>query len=397
MKRDRFVDLAERIAGAISGGAELVFVFAPTGYGKTMASPYLLKALRDRGLASRLVHVVPTRALLRQAYADKFAPAGEKLGFTTAYQSHDMIPESTKSPYFLADLTVTTLESFLLNAYKLQPAELSKLIEGSSHGHYYPAVTALSSSVVVFDEAHIYVGDSSEKSTAMLVAAAMGALLKLGVPCVIETATMPTALLESLRRALSISRGGSRAKAIYLCPEGGDCAQVRALSEIGVSVEKVEPVDWRENPERWATRLASREEALEEVRQKCGEKLVLYVSNSVERAVELYEKLRDECDSTLVHARLSEADREKAESELREKERGLVVGSPVIEVGVDVDAQVLVTEPAPLENIAQRAGRLCRKRECREAELILVDDEELIGPYDHASAKRALEELRRVA
>ncbi|MEZ0346148.1 MAG: DEAD/DEAH box helicase family protein, partial [Infirmifilum sp.] len=104
-----WIDLAAEASKAIEQGSRLVAIFAPTSYGKTVASPYILKELERRGLASRLIHVVPTRALLREVFKEKFARAAGELGYSAAYQSMDSLPDALKSPYFLADIVVTTL------------------------------------------------------------------------------------------------------------------------------------------------------------------------------------------------------------------------------------------------------------------------------------------------
>lgn len=390
----RWEALAERIHEVLVGErAKLVVVYAPTGFGKTMASPHLLHLARKSGMASRLIHVVPTRALLKQIFNEKFREAGEKYGVKVTYQSHDRMPGALKSPYFLSDLVVTTLDSFLLNAYKLQPSELSKVLEGVSEGHYYPVVSSLASSVVVFDEAHLYVGDWGDPNTAKLVASAIAALTKMEVPCIIETATLPSLLLDDLVRKTSLRES---TKAIYVCEDTHKCNQVEEIEKKNVRVEILKDKSYV--PLKWNTRFTRREEVSQYIREHCGNRLILYVANSVERAAEAYRELRESCEAILIHSRLTEADREKAEEaikKLRGKGRGLIVGSPVIEVGVDIDAEVLVTEPAPIENLAQRAGRLCRARTCEEgAQVIIIDDESLSGPYGKKPVTSTLRLLR---
>lgn len=387
----RWERLADRVYSAIERGAKLVVVYAPTSYGKTMASPLLLKKLRERGLASRLIHVVPTRALLRQIYLEKFARF-EESGLRVAYQSHDVLPGALKSPYYLSDLTVTTLDSFLLNAYKLQPSELSKLVDGLSEGHYYPALTALSTSVVVFDEAHLYIADTGVREAAKLTVSAASALIKMEITCLIVTATLPTVLLNNIARSINIK---SSTRVVYVCPEGALCTQLDKIQKQGFCVDVLD-VDSSWATPRWTTRFLSRGDALAEARRRCRDELVLYVSNTVDGALQAYRELSGECRTALVHARLSEADREKAEdriSKLREERSGVIVGSPVIEVGVDVDADILITEPAPLENLAQRAGRLCRKA-CRDAEVVIIDDIGQPATYDQDLVSRAVSVIK---
>ncbi|MFN3805377.1 MAG: CRISPR-associated helicase Cas3' [Pyrobaculum sp.] len=360
----------------------LVFVFAPTGYGKTMASPILLDLARKSGLASRLIHVVPTRALLREIYREKFA----NTGFHVGYQSMDRLPDGNKSPYFLSDITVTTVDSFLWNVYKIPVAEISKVIDGRSEGHYYPALAAIATSIVVFDEAHIYIGEPGEER-ADVVTPAVEALYRLGVSTVIATATMSAKFVERLLSKVGIDRDA--VSAVYAC--GARCNKhVESLEKI----IHVEYVDGLGVEIKWETRLIEEKGVKDEIERLCKDGVVLAVANTVERAVEWYRGASCD-DKTLIHSRLTEGDREKVEGKMKEikgNRRGLIVASPIVEVGVEIDADVLITDAAPLDNLIQRAGRLCRSARACEGRVYVVKDSPSI-PYDVNEVKTAVERL----
>lgn len=389
--------LARELYSMLEKGKKLITAFAPTGFGKTMSSPHLLALAREAGLASRLIHVVPTRALLRQIYVEKFVETCRELGLGVAYQSADRIPGGAKSPYFLADLVVTTLESFLLNAYKFPPSEIAKVLEGVSEGHYYPSFAAIASSMVVMDEAHIYLGEPEGGGSGALVASAVAALSKADVPVVLESATMSVRMLESFVERAELAK--EEAGVVYACPdEGGSlCPQVRRLKEVGLEVRLL-TAGSTASP-KWETRVVSSlGEAVENARRLCRDRLVLFISNSVGRAIDVYSSLKGECDSVLLHALLSERDKEVALErrmrDLRSAGRGLIVASPIVDVGVDINADTLVTEPAPVENLAQRAGRLCRgPGGCERAEVLVVGDASLSGPFSGKLTSFALEQL----
>ena len=393
-----WVELGYKIVDEIERGAGLVVVFAPTGFGKTMSSPYLLEEALRRGLATRLIHVVPNRALLREIYSGKFRELGEKLGLNVAYQSMDRIPGALKSPYFLSDLIVTTLESFLLNIYKFPPVEVVKVAEGRSQGHYYPSIAALLTSIVVLDEAHIYVGEYEDRY-ADLVISAIKALAELKVPVVLETATISIKLLRGIAGSVT-----SNTSILYVCPEGVECPQLerlKMLKEFGSNVNQV-PLASNTTSVKWATRIAnSYNEAVREAREMCREKVVLFITNTVDKAVETYKMLKDDCSSTLIHSRLKEGDKVKALSkvaDIKNEGRGLIVASPIVEVGVDIDADVLVSEIAPVENIVQRAGRLCRDLRRRgggcDAQVVLFSGDS--GFYNETTTSKTFDELMRI-
>lgn len=91
------------------------------------------------------------------------------------------------------------------------------------------------------------------------------------------------------------------------------------------------------------------------------DKRVLIVCNTVQRAQEVFEELTDEIEnSALLHSRFMLRDREKIENSLDKLD--LLVGTQAIEVSLDIDYDVLYSEPAPIDALIQRFGRVNRKR-----------------------------------
>jgi CRISPR-associated endonuclease/helicase Cas3 len=100
---------------------------------------------------------------------------------------------------------------------------------------------------------------------------------------------------------------------------------------------------------------------------------VLVVATTVGRAQEIWRKLRGRacCPVELLHGRFHADDRAKKESELLAA-RGVGTSSPkpsiilvatqVVEVSLNVDFDVLYSDPAPLEALLQRFGRVNRER-----------------------------------
>jgi len=89
-------------------------------------------------------------------------------------------------------------------------------------------------------------------------------------------------------------------------------------------------------------------------------KRVLVVCNTVLRAQEVFEELSDGMDnSALLHGRFMLRDREEIEKSLDRLD--LLVGTQAIEVSLDIDYDVLYSEPAPIDALIQRFGRVNRK------------------------------------
>jgi CRISPR-associated endonuclease/helicase Cas3 len=92
--------------------------------------------------------------------------------------------------------------------------------------------------------------------------------------------------------------------------------------------------------------------------------LTLVVVNTVDAAQRLYRQLRvDATDCTLLHARFRGIERagRLAAATRQPGERGrIVVTTQVVEAGLDLDAELLVTEAAPWPSLIQRAGHCNR-------------------------------------
>ena len=89
---------------------------------------------------------------------------------------------------------------------------------------------------------------------------------------------------------------------------------------------------------------------------------VLVVCNTVDSAQLVYQQL-DAPNKVLLHGRFNSEDRFLKESLLKKDSVNLLVGTQAIEISLDIDFDVLYSEPAPLDALLQRFGRINRKRE----------------------------------
>lgn len=100
-------------------------------------------------------------------------------------------------------------------------------------------------------------------------------------------------------------------------------------------------------------------------------KKVLVVCNTVAQAQKIYGILRNEVEkSVLLHGGFNGTDRNTHEQTLLKAEKDatledvmLLVGTQAIEVSLDIDYEIIYTEPAPIDALLQRFGRVNRKRE----------------------------------
>ena len=346
----------------------IAILIAPTGYGKTLASLKLLERAVEKGLASGLIHVTPLRSLVRNIYRDKF----KKSGYRTGYQSLELIDDRDKSPYYLRELVVTTLDSFIMNLYRVPVAEYVKIFDERSLGHYYVPLSSIYTSVVVFDEAHIYLGELDESISVDMVRASIAILARLGIPFVIESATIPSKLLEEI--ASTIYRGtGKKANVIYVGSNNIQAEKIRSIEKIELDI--VEDREFEdEHMIEWETQLIDEKDIfsiIDRELERIGGRntSILIIRNTVKKAIKTYKELQNrysiDADIILIHSRLSNRDRTKAEEWLFNKTSNKIkigVATQVLEAGVEPPyASVLITDPAPIENMTQRIGRLCRE------------------------------------
>lgn len=110
-------------------------------------------------------------------------------------------------------------------------------------------------------------------------------------------------------------------------------------------------------------------------------KRVLVILNTIDTAQKLYEKLKelnkDNIYLKLIHSRFTFEDRRRIENELvgtgnqigkfsnpkpdNEKDGKILVSTQVVEASLDIDADILYTELAPLDSLIQRMGRVLRR------------------------------------
>lgn len=339
-----------------------VILVAPTGYGKTLLSIKLINKAIDNNISAGLIHVAPYRALVREIYLEKFSHYPDvgwqmhgELGFDKDLES--------KSPYYLKKLVITTLDSFVYNLYRIPVAEMRKILAGKSSGHYYPVLASILTSTVVFDEAHFYLSDSSGDSSESLQAlyAALDYLSHVRVPIMIETATMRSDYVYSIVNLLEGKK--YKVKVVYV-----GSAQMNELQDkLGFKLEIIKDPDFsNEHSFNWITKLVDEKQAIQTAVEICKSEPVLFIRNTVKKAVETYQELKGKCNNTvLIHGLLSEEDRKKAlevaKDIIKHEKGGVVVATQVVEAGVEIGGSVLITDTAPIENLAQRAGRLCRE------------------------------------
>jgi len=351
-----------------------ILIKAPTGSGKTEAvlAPFLSQFLENKFyIAPRLIYVLPMRVMVNSITQriNEYAK-GVSTHISVKIQ-HGDIPDA---PFFIADIVVTTLDQFVYG--------FARASQQVGHHIDMPA-GAIASSLVVFDEAHMY----RDEFTFSIMRAIMEILYESKIPFVIMTATMPESLEKSLFENIK-----DYSKII-----GEDVVS----SKLQIKIYD-EPL--------YANNEVNIDDELLGIMKK---KKTLIVLNQVKRAQKIYEEIKkrlglNENQIVLLHSRFTKKDRERHEntalSLIPHKENGevkipegvgIVVSTQVLEAGIDFSAELLLTEIAPADCLVQRAGR-CARYEGEEGEMIIfpVEDKKGYRPYEKEHLDKTINWLR---
>lgn len=115
-------------------------------------------------------------------------------------------------------------------------------------------------------------------------------------------------------------------------------------------------------------------EDIDEIIEKSKDKKVLIIVNTVDRAIQMYDEIKEKTDNVYaLHSRFIKKDREEKERKIKsfaeEKESyGIWITTQIVEASIDIDFDHLYTEMSALDSLFQRLGRCYRKREWTKEE-----------------------------
>jgi CRISPR-associated endonuclease/helicase Cas3 len=246
---------------------------------------------------------------------------------------------------------------------------------------YETLLTDCLNATFIFDEIHAYEADR----LAMILATVKYLREQYGASFFVMSATLPKLLRNHLTEALGTDRLLQATPALYeqfrrhvLLLKDGDLLNEPSIDRIAEVAIK-------------------------------GKQSVLVCCNTVKRAQAAYEmlhkRLEGKVEVLLLHGRFNGKDRLKKEQIVREatgsrstERRPIVlVATQVVEVSLDIDLDVIYTDPAPLEALLQRFGRINRRR-LKEAVPVCVFREpvpERKLPYDPLLVSASLSVLEK--
>lgn len=340
-----------------------VILQAPTGAGKTRAAlaPFIENFFDhpESFFPRKCIYAVPMRVLANQfvaEYSGLAASYHRKHDRKTELKVRIQTGEQSDDPRFNADLIFATIDQ-VLSSFLHMPYSLSRKEANLNAG-------AIVASYLVFDEFHLFDPASTLPTTLQMLQMLSGV-----TPFMLMTATFSSHMLDQLADLL-------KAKVVPI-----DGRQRHEMLNLPVERTKTRYY-------HWAGTALSAEAIIERHHHRS-----LVVCNSVARAQTIYGDLcknpsLHDTEVILLHSRFlpeHRAFKERRIKELLGKEvdrtqgSAIVVATQVVEVGLDISAEVLHTELSPANAILQRAGRCARfQNETGNVYVYPVDD---VLPY----------------
>lgn len=315
---------------------------APTGSGKTESSLlWLQNQIKTTG-KGRVFYILPFTASINAMFERLEKNIPEKIGLIhgklsafieNKFEDDDLVDEQKKAEIkeqfknLVMPLKVVTPFQLLKNIFALKGFEKG-IFEWA--GGYF-----------IFDEIHAY----NPKVFAQIIVLLKFATTYLNVKTFIMTATLPNFLRKELEKAI------------------GNFNTITANSELYDNFTRHKIV----------VKQGRLDENLNLIQNALNQnKKVLVVCNTVKQAQTVYRSLKSN-NKILIHGSFNANDRNNKEKQLFAEEVKLLVGTQAIEVSLDIDYDVIFTEPAPLDALIQRFGRVNRKREKGISECIVFE------------------------
>ncbi|MBN2676775.1 MAG: CRISPR-associated helicase Cas3' [Anaerolineaceae bacterium] len=351
----------------------LSIIEAPTGEGKTEAALALAHRIAQYQNHDEIYYALPTMATSNQMYGRLITHLTDNLNLPheiqlihgQAYLIKDEIDsdfykdietETDKTEWFsslkraiLAPFGVGTIDQAELGALKVK--------------HNSLRLAGLAGKTLIIDEVHAY-----DVYMTTIIARLLEWLSALSTSVILLSATLPIRQRNELIKAYSgkayENDNGNEYPRIWIASEGND---TYTDTPIAYQPGRNYQIKWINIENNDAYLVA--DWLIHEVEEGgC----VCWISNTVKMAQEIYRELLrrkpSDIESTLLHGSFPLNQRESIEKEIKDKygpngirpNKGIVIGTQVLEQSLDLDFDVMGTDLAPIDFILQRAGRLHR-------------------------------------
>ncbi len=374
---------------ALPDGPVMILVEDATGAGKTEAALILAQRLMAAGKANGLFFALPTMATSNAMY-DRLATVVPKLfaedggppSFVLAHGRRDLHPTFRQAVSGTASLSDTpTCSAWLADDRRL--ALLAEIGVGTIDQALLAVLPVrfntlrlwgLAGKVLIVDEAHSYDPYMESELAALLEFHAM-----LGGSAIVMTATLPEPMRDRFSRAFLRGLGCPGHDQEVPAAHSYPCLSITAAGtgKRPITSKAIDPA-----PATCRTlhinRLDSTAAAIDLLQKATAAGAAcVWIRNAVDEAIAAAEQLRAlGIETDLLHARFTMWDRLRIEENAKSRfgKNGsaragrVLIATQVIEVSLDLDFDVMISDLAPIGALLQRAGRLWRHMEERPPE-----------------------------
>jgi len=313
-----------------------LFLISPTGSGKTEAAILWAHNNQNSARGKRIFYILPYTASINYMYKRfvKLLGSDELVAILhgkSSYFLYKFFVEKDKELSYGNAKKMTkkyqSLAKKIFKPYKIMtPFQIIKAF--FSLKGFEQNISEMVGGIFIFDEIHSY----DSRTTALILQIAKFIKEELKGTLLFMTATMPEFLKNNFQKELQISQEIKMEK-----PE---------LNKFTRHKVNILPGNIKDNIVLIKNDIQNG-------------KRVLVVVNTVKQAQDIFLNLKDLTpNSALLHSRFILRDREKIESTLNN--RNFLVGTQAIEVSLDIDYDILYSEPAPIDALLQRFGRVNR-------------------------------------
>ncbi|HEY1248020.1 MAG TPA: CRISPR-associated helicase Cas3', partial [Nitrososphaera sp.] len=312
---------------------------APTGSGKTEAA--LLWAQLNQRHNGRLFYALPTTASINAMYLrlSRIFPK-DLVGLLHSRATsvlYSMFEQDGKGESLANQRDARTIGSLVREMYyPIRVCTPHQILRYSLQGKgWEQMLSEFPHSVFIFDEIHAY----NPKLTGLTMAT-VRYLISHKARVMFLTATLPT----FIRRLIEKGVPGIP----FIEPSYTNAGDRKILEQKRHTVEPI-PGNIIDNLEKTISKIGAAESNL-------------IVCNHVPTAQQVYKELSKRVkDTQLLHARFTRRDRNRIENSLAKRIPRVLVSTQVVEVSLDLSFKQMFTEPAPIDALVQRMGRVNRR------------------------------------
>ncbi|MFW9997078.1 MAG: CRISPR-associated helicase Cas3' [Candidatus Odinarchaeota archaeon] len=370
-----------------------VFASAPTGSGKTEAALLWMEANQNKTRSRRIFYVLPFTASINAMYERISGYFGENHVSILHYRVDQFLYEkyTREGDNFKAvDPVIAKKSNGTVDINKLvrvvnqifhRPIKPVKIITPFQIIKNFYKIKGFemnsieyANSLFILDEIHLY----NPRLLGQLTACMKFLKEEFQVDFLLMSATLPSFMKELLKEKL--------------------LSKTAKISEINVKDKAL--LDMTRHKIQLVNANVVDEQLLDVVKLKLIEGLrVLIVCNTVTTAQKMFARLKKYArNPQLLHSRFCPNDRMKKERRITERSSSvdLLVGTQAIEVSLDIDYDILISEVAPLDALIQRMGRVYRKRELPKNDSVSANVLICLKPSenDHFIYKHRLEQAK---